>query len=245
MSRHAERSQLSADEYLLWEREQPARHEFFRGEVFAMAGGSMRHNALCSSVNAALKNCPEIETRRRVAEPPGRVGTPKNDVFSGREGASPPEMTKERICPKRIFGQILSNGLRARGCVVLTSDQRVGFRPRDRYVYADVSVVCGAVELEPGTSDVLANPTIIVEVLSSSTEQYDRGLKWDGYQKLDSLTDYVLVSQGEPRIEHFRRDASGGWTYRSARTGQRVGLSNGFELDVDALFAGMMVLPGD
>ncbi len=59
-----------------------------------------------------MKNCPEIETRRRVAErpgaeQPGRVGTPKNDVFSGREGASPPEMTKERIWPKSIFGQIL------------------------------------------------------------------------------------------------------------------------------------------
>ncbi len=59
-----------------------------------------------------MKNCPEIETRRRVAEPPGRVGTPKNDVFSGREGASPPEMTKERIGPKSIFGQILSPRLK-------------------------------------------------------------------------------------------------------------------------------------
>jgi len=192
VSRVAERSQLSPDEYLVWERAQPVRHEYFQGEVFAMAGGSMRHNALCSNVNAAL-----------------------------------------------------SATLRARGCVVLTSDQRVGAGARDRYVYPDVSVVCGNVRLEPGTTDVLANPTILVEVLSSSTEQYDRGLKWDGYQRLASLTDYVLVSQAEPHIEHFRRDGVDSWIYRSARAGERIVLSNDVELEVDGIFAGAMTLPGD
>ncbi len=64
-------------------------------------------------------NCPEIETRRRVAEPPGRVGTPKNDAFSGREGASPPEMTKEGIGPKSIFGQILSQELTTERAIAL------------------------------------------------------------------------------------------------------------------------------
>lgn len=192
VSRVAERSKLSPDEYLAWEREQHVRHEYFRGEVFAMAGGSMRHNALCSNVNAALVNA-----------------------------------------------------LRERGCVVLTSDQRVGAGERDRYVYPDVSVVCGAVRVEPGTSDVLANPTIIVEVLSSSTEQYDRGLKWDGYQRLESLTDFLLVSQSEPHIELFRRDGEGAWLYRSARGGEDVMLSNGVALNVEAIFAETMHLPGD
>ncbi len=192
MSRVATRSQLSSDDYLTWEREQPARHEYFRGEVFAMAGGSLRHNALCSNVHAALN----------------------------RE-------------------------LRARGCVVLTSDQRVGASERDRYVYPDVSAVCGEARTEPGTKDVLANPTILVEVLSSSTEQFDRGAKWDGYQRLESLTDYVLVSQAEPHVEHFLRDHGGTWRYRSARAGEVIVLSNGVELDVDTIFAGVMTLAGD
>jgi len=191
MVRVAERSELTADEYLAWERQQPVRHEFYRGEVFAMAGGSMRHNALAASVIESLR-----------AQMRGR-------------------------------------------CVVLTSDQRVVAAQRERYVYPDVSVVCGPIVLEPGSNDVLANPTILVEVLSGSTEQYDRGLKWDGYQRLESLTDYVLVSQTEPRIEHFRRDRTRTWLYQFAGRGERLALSNGVELDVDAIFAGLSELPGD
>jgi Uma2 family endonuclease len=82
-------------------------------------------------------------------------------------------------------------------------------------------------------------------VLSDSTEQYDRGLKWEGYQRLDSLTDYVLVSQAKPRIEHFRRDRSNTWLYQIAATGERLTLSNDVVLDIDAIFAGVLVLPGD
>ena len=192
MGRVAARSRLSATEYLAWEREQATRHEFHRGGVFAMAGGSLRHNALSSSVNAALHAA-----------------------------------------------------LRARGCVVLTSDQRVGVEPGERYVYPDVTVVCGPIALAPAPSAVIANPTMVVEVLSSSTEQYDRGLKWEGYQGMESLTDYVLVSQSEPRIEHYRRQSSGGWLYRSIGPGGRVSLSGGCELDVDAIYLGAFDLPGD
>jgi Uma2 family endonuclease len=191
MARVAERSQMTADEYLAWEREQPVRHEFYRGEVFAMAGGSLRHN---------------------------------------------------RLCAKLI--RILDTQLQAR-CVVLTSDQRVVAAQRNRYVYPDVSVVCGPAVVEPGTTDVLSNPTILAEVLSSTTEQYDRGLKWEGYQRIESLTDYVLVSQAEPRIEHFRRDRTRTWVYQFAGAGERLALSNGVELDVDAMFAGVLELPGD
>jgi Uma2 family endonuclease len=191
VARVAQRSHLTPDEYLAWERTQPVRHEFFRGEVFAMAGGSMRHNMLCARL---------IET--------------------------------------------LGTQLRSR-CIVLTSDQRVVAAHRERYVYPDVSVVCGPVVAEPGTSDVLANPTILVEVLSESTEQDDRGLKWEGYQRIESLTDYVLVSQSQRRIEHFRRDRTKTWLYQVAGEGERIVLSNDAVLDVDAIFAGVLELSGD
>jgi Uma2 family endonuclease len=185
-------SGCSPADFLTWERAQPERHEYFRGEVFAMAGGSPRHNALCSSVNAAL------------------------------HGA-----------------------LRPCGCRVFSSDQRVGLDRGERYVYPDVTVVCGAVVLESGTRDILAEPTIVVEVISASTEQYDRGLKWEGYQRIASLTDYLLVSQGEARIEHFRRSESGSWIYRSLGPGESVALANGVSLSVDAVFAGNLEIPGD
>jgi Uma2 family endonuclease len=151
-------------------------------------------------------------------------------------------MRHNALCARVI--ESLGAQLRGR-CIVLTSDQRVVAARRDRYVYPDTSVVCGPHVTEPGASDVLANPMILVEVLSSSTEQHDRGLKWEGYQRIESLTDYVLVSQAEPRIEHFRRDRTRTWLYQFAGVGERLVLSNEAVLDVDAIFAGAFELPGD
>jgi Uma2 family endonuclease len=74
-------------------------------------------------------------------------------------------------------------------------------------------MVCGPLSIQQGTKDVVENPSVVVEVLSESTEQYDRGLKWEGYRRLASLTDYVLVSQREPTIEHYRREQDGSWRY--------------------------------
>jgi Uma2 family endonuclease len=106
-------------------------------------------------------------------------------------------------------------------------------------------VVCGPVTLQDGTSDVLVNPTVLVEVLSSGTEQYDRGLKWEGYQKLPSLTDYLLVAQHEVRVEQFQRATDGRWFYRAYGPGERVSLANGAQIDVDALYLRAFELPGD
>jgi Uma2 family endonuclease len=189
MGRVATRSKVSPSEYLAWEREQASKHEFFDGEVFAMAGGSPRHNALSVAVGSALRQALQ------------------------------------------------------RGCATMSSDQRVGVEA-DRYVYPDVSVVCGPVELQANTRDVIVNPQIIVEVLSQSTEQYDRGLKWETYQTIASLTDYLLVSQVDARIEQFRRDGDR-WTYRAFGPGERIELTGGATLDVDAIFAGVFDLPGD
>ena len=72
---------------------------------------------------------------------------------------------------------------------VFSTVQRIVARDGEHYVYADVSVVCGRMELAGGTNDVLANPSIVVEVPSKSTEAYDRGKKWDGYQKMDTPLD--------------------------------------------------------
>ena len=192
MSRVAERSQLTAAEYLAWEREQPVKHEFFHGEVFAMAGGSPRHNALSIAAASELRAV-----------------------------------------------------VRTLGCTVLASDQRLASPVDKRYVYPDVTVICGQPVLQPGTTDVLTNPSILVEVLSKSTEEYDRGLKWTGYQSLASLSDYLLVTQQEVRIEHYRRNADGSWTYRSAGPGEQILLAGGGVLVVDAIYAGMFELPAD
>jgi Uma2 family endonuclease len=108
-----------------------------------------------------------------------------------------------------------------------------------------MSRICGPPAFQRGADDVITNPSILVEVLSSSTEEYDRGFKWAGYQLIDSLTDYLLVAQAEARIEHYRRNADGSWTYRAAGPGQHVVLTGGGELTVDAIYAGIFELPGD
>lgn len=132
-----------------------------------------------------------------------------------------------------------------RECEVFSADLRLGFADQARYVYADATVVCGPVRLQEGTKDVVENPTIVVEVLSPSTEQYDRGLKWDGYRRIPSLTDYVLVSQHVASIEHYQREPDGSWRYRSAGPGEQVTLASGAVLDVTSIFEGVFELAGE
>src|SRR5262249_32387157 len=119
-----------------------------------------------------------------------------------------------------------------------SADQRISAKDGERFVYADAVVVCGGARVEPGTTDVFANPKMIVEVLSRSTEAYDRGDKWDAYQRIPSLTDYLLVSQTTARIEHFSREPHGSWQYRLIEAGQVVTLGNGATLAVDAVYEG-------
>jgi len=92
--------------------------------------------------------------------------------------------------------------------------------------------------MEPGTRDILANPSVIVEVLSPSAETYDRGEKWEAYQGLPSLTDYLLVGQMSVRVEHYHREEYGSWRYRVLQGGDTIVLANGAALAVDAVYEG-------
>jgi Uma2 family endonuclease len=88
-------------------------------------------------------------------------------------------------------------------CYPLTSDQIVQIPSVGKSVYSDVAVVCGNPEFVAGNTRVITNPLLILEVLSKSTEKYDRTLKFDNYRTLPSLREYVLVSQDEPLVEAF------------------------------------------
>lgn len=102
---------------------------------------------------------------------------------------------------------------RLRGCRVFPSDMRIKVTALGKYTYPDVVVVCGRPELEDAHVDTLLNPAVILEVLSSSTEAYDRGAKFQHYRKLPSLRCYVLVSQERPSVEVFTRQEGGFWRY--------------------------------
>jgi Uma2 family endonuclease len=142
-------------------------------------------------------------------------------------------------------GAELRAAVRGKGCNVFSSDQRISAPVGKRYMYPDVIVICGRVELEPGTPDVVTNPRVIVEVLSPTTERYDRGEKWEAYQRLPSLSDYLLVAQAAVRIEHYQREADASWRYRLLSAGDTVTLANGAAVSLDAVYEGAFELEAD
>jgi Uma2 family endonuclease len=96
---------------------------------------------------------------------------------------------------------------------VYARDLRIRIPRRTLWAYPDATVICGKPHVEsiPGVGDSATNPHVIVEVLSPSTEPYDRGDKFARYREIETLREYVLISQREPRVEVFRRTDDGGW----------------------------------
>ena len=149
---------MTPGEYLARERRAEFKSEFFRGEVFAMAGGSANHSLIAAN-----------------------------------------------------FIREAGNGLKGMPCVVYSSDLRIKVSETGLYTYPDASIVCGGPQFDDEVRDTVLNPTMIVEVLSDSTEKYDRGRKSSQYRSLDSLIELVLISQIEPCVERYVRQDRGGW----------------------------------
>jgi Uma2 family endonuclease len=182
---HAELiARMSYEEYLERERASTTKHEYLRGEVFAMAGGSLEHARLALRV-----------------------------------------------------GHLITAGIAQRPCEAFSADARVRVDETDLSTYPDVTVICGRIERSPRDGEAAINPTVLVEVLSDSSEAYDRGEKFAHYRRIASLQEYVLVSQRERRIEVFRRTAGGRWELGEATAGGRVVLESiGVELAVDDVY---------
>ncbi len=137
----------------------------------------------------------------------------------------------------------LGNQLEGRPCETYASDMRV--RTASTYTYPDVVVVCGGPEFEDREGDTLLNPTVVVEVLSPSTEAWDRGEKSFQYRALPSIQDYLLISQDRMRVEHYARRA-GGWTLHDATADERIRIESiGCELTVSDMYQRVHFLSGD
>ena len=128
----------------------------------------------------------------------------KSEYFNGHIIA----MSGASRAHNRITGDIsteLNLQLRGKDCEIFSSDMRVRAGDSDAYFYPDVVVVCGKQEFEDNVLDTLLNPILVVEVLSPSTEAYDRGEKFTRYKHIASLQEYLLVSQDSVRVKHHRR----------------------------------------
>jgi len=165
-------SRITPEEYLQLERQSATKHEYFDGEIFAMAGASRKHCKI--SANLIY-------------------------IFTGKFKGTP--------------------------CNVYANDFRVKVKETGLYTYPDVIITCGKEILEDQVKDTLLNPLIIIEILSPSTESYDRGKKFSHYRQIESLQNYVLVSQDEPHIELFERQINHQWILS-----EKVGLENSIEL---------------
>jgi Uma2 family endonuclease len=141
------------------------------------------------------------------------------EVFS-MTGAS----RRHNIITFNIAGA-LSPQLRGRPCEAYASEMRVRI-PNRGYMYPDVVIVCGEPLLEDDYFDTLLNPTVLVEVLSKSTERYDRGKKFYLYRTIESLAEYLLIAQDEYKVEHYTKQPDGPWTLSDHRS-----LDDAVELD--------------
>jgi Uma2 family endonuclease len=145
-------------EYLAREAAATFKSEFYRGEIFAMAGGTPEHNIVAVNVLGSL------------------------------------------------WGM-----LAGKSCRPFNSDQQIRIRANGLITYPDISIVCGDLQRDPDSSNAINNPSVIVEVLSDSTESYDRGKKFGLYRQLESLREYILIAQDEAHVERYVRQADDTW----------------------------------
>jgi Uma2 family endonuclease len=169
----------------------------------------------------------------------------KSEFFAGEMFAMAGGSPVHSLVATNLAGEFRGK-LKGRPCVPYNSDLRIQVQATGLMTYPDLSVICGEMEFAPGTDDTATNPTVLVEVLSDSTEAYDRGRKFENYRQLPSLREYLLVSQREPRFEQFIRQPGGEWLLRQA-AGLESTLalpSLDITLSLAEVYAGVKFVPG-
>jgi Uma2 family endonuclease len=160
----------------------------------------------------------EVSTQTRVRVTPEeylvleRKSETKSEYFDGEMFPMPGASYDHNTIVTNLIIELGTQFL-DRPCAVQGPDLGVHISPTGSYVYPDVSIVLGEPDLLDEHRDRLLNPTVVFEVLSPSTESYDRGLKFAHYRTMQSLQEFVLVSQTELRIERYLRQDGGKWLY--------------------------------
>lgn len=141
----------------------------------------------------------------------------------------------------------VGNLLKGKPCRAYESNLRIRIPRTTLYTYPDVSVICGERQFDPldTRKETVTNPALIIEVLSPSTETWDRGGKFRNYQQMDSLREYVLVSTNKPLVETFLRQDDGNWIYHAAAGVEAVVRLNslGIQLALSEIYSGVEFPP--
>ncbi len=144
-----------------------------------------------------------------------RASTTKHEYYNGRIYA----MTGAKEPHNLINGNTLASlhsQLRRKPCRTYSSDMRVKVIKTGLNTYPDIVILCGQPLFTDSTRDTVTNPVVIIEILSDSTERYDRGMKFQNYRAIDTLRDYILIAQDHHHIEHFSRQDNGLWVLQEA-----------------------------
>ena len=139
----------------------------------------------------------------------------KSEFYRGEMFAMSGASRQHNLIANNIGGEARSR-LRGRPCEVYGSDMRVRVSKTGLYTYPDLSIACDKPQFVDDKGDTLLTPKVLVEILSDSTEKYDRGTKMSQYMQIDSLQEFVLVSQSIPRVEVYQRSSDGKWSYSDA-----------------------------
>jgi Uma2 family endonuclease len=145
----------------------------------------------------------------------------KSEYFNGEMFLMSGGSATHSIIAAKVI-RLLGNQLVERDCVVYNSYMRVKISKLNKSAYPDVSIGCGEQQFDDEQKDTLLSLTLIIEVLSNSTEAYDRGKKFEHYQQLDSFIEYILISQTPYRIEQFIRRDDRTWTYKEFRNADEI-----------------------
>jgi Uma2 family endonuclease len=144
-----------------------------------------------------------------------RAAEHKSEYFNGEMFAMAGASQAHNLITLNV-GSELRQCLRGRPCETYANDMRVRVKENGLYTYPDVTIVCDQPKFDDEEQDTLLNPTVIVEVLSPSTEAYDRGAKFALYRPIESLQEYILVSQDRRHIDQFVRQPNGTWALSDA-----------------------------
>ncbi len=136
----------------------------------------------------------------------------KSEYFQGEMFAMAGALKPHNLIASNVI-RVLGNQLLERDCNVYPSDMRVNIKKINKYTYPDVAVTCGKEIFEDDYVDTLLNPIVIFEILSHSTEARDRGEKFQHYQFIESLVEYILIAQDRIRVEQYVRQSDRTWMY--------------------------------
>lgn len=175
---------ITQEEYFQLEAISEIKHEYFYGEIFAMAGAKKNHNIIVSNLII-----------------------------------------------------ILGTYFKSKPCNVYPPDMRVSVESGKYYTYPDLSIVCGKSEFLDKNETTLTNPNLIIEVLSDSTEKYDRRKKFQSYRTIQSLNTYILVSTDYRQIEVYSKNQDHSWTLRDPDKDAKINIpSINFTLDLNEVY---------